>query len=178
MTKGMIVCPRCWGQKEPFCDKCSNRGQIPNVWLSKNFSLQEFAHSPTAMSKRIPNDPTVKDLDRMILFCKGLLQPLREEMGILPITSGYRSMALNKAIGGAKASAHLVGYAADVQPKNCTLTDLMHWFKRTKFGFDQAIYEIEGRRLWVHIGYKHPATGQQRGQLLLNENGKWSPWKP
>lgn len=178
----MVICPRCWNHRQPFCDKCNNTGKLPDTEFSKNFVLSEFTYSPTAQRLRIANDLTVKDLDRMMAFTKNLLQPMREQIGSIKITSGFRTLPLNKAIKGDKDSAHLLGYAADTQPQDISLVFLMYWFAKTELPFDQAILEY-GRRPdddkddWVHIGYKHP-SGAQRRQLLVMRNGKYTEWRP
>ncbi len=42
------------------------------------------------------------------------LQELREQLGPIRITSGYRCQAHNAAVGGASGSQHLVGTATDI----------------------------------------------------------------
>lgn len=75
--------------------------------LSKNFELSEFASHDGA-----PFPPDV--LSNLQELAKNL-QALRDYLGCpLKINSGYRSPAHNKAIGGAKASQHLLGKAADI----------------------------------------------------------------
>lgn len=173
----MMVCPRCWGKREGDCDKCDNTGRLESVKLTKNFTLDELVWSNTAKSKTIANDPTVRHVDRLLELSRELLQPLRDDVGPLVVTSGFRSLALNKAIGGSKNSAHMVGYAADVIPVKVPLERLMTWFRDTHRSFDQAIIEKAGAKEWVHIGLKHPTTGEQRRQLLRYNNGKYTIWK-
>lgn len=174
-----ITCPRCWN-KVSRCDHCDNKGLIYDSQLSKNFTLGELTYSTTARSRGIQNDPTVKQVERLSELTVNILQPLRNDMGLLEITSGYRSRELNAAIGGARDSAHMLAWAADLQPAHCTLTDLMYWFKRTKRPFDQAILEYGKREEsteddWFHVGYKNSA-GQQRRQLLVMRDGVYSQW--
>lgn len=179
MAATMMVCPRCWGRREDNCDKCENQGRISNVWFTKNFMLGELLGSQTAREKRIPNDPTAKELDHLLALTRNLLQPLRADIGAIKVTSGFRSARLNRALpGSSKTSAHMVGYAADIQPRECTLEEVMLWFQRTKLPFDQAILELVGKSHWVHVGYKHPSSGAQRRQLLVNRDGKYSDWTP
>lgn len=174
-----ILCPRCWN-KIKDCDKCNNAGLIYDAQLTKNFSLGELTDSSTAREKGIANDPTIKEIERLKELTETLLQPCREAMGVIEITSGFRSKALNLAIGGSTSSAHMLGYAADVQPSHCTHESLMHFFKKSKLKFDQIILEFGKREErkdddWVHIGLKN-AAGEQRRQFLVMRNGKYSPW--
>lgn len=74
--------------------------------MTKNFSLSEFTSKDGA-------ETPAKVLKKLQILAENL-QVLRDEIN-LPITinSGYRSPAHNAAIGGATASQHVVGTAAD-----------------------------------------------------------------
>ena len=51
-----------------------------------------------------------------------LLQAIREHFNKpITITSGYRTAAHNKSVGGAKSSQHLLGKAADIQVADTTV---------------------------------------------------------
>lgn len=141
--------------------------------LTKNFSYGEFTESSTAMARGIDNslpNQTVKSAVKELT--ENILQPLRDAYGSgIRITSGYRSPALNKAVGGAATSAHLTGFAADLQPMNGDIAGFtrfaVDWLKRTDTAFDQCITERNtktGAR-WLHIGLKGPG-GKQRRQFL------------
>jgi uncharacterized protein YcbK (DUF882 family) len=81
--------------------------------LSPHFSLAEL----TRTSRDIPNEPDDAALTRLRLLCSEVLEPIRLLWGVpIRINSGFRSAAVNAAIGGAKGSQHLRGEAADVVP--------------------------------------------------------------
>lgn len=87
--------------------------------LTTHFSLEEFLESPTADSKQICNLPaTPAELARVLNNLTRLahgLEVLRSKLNrALRVTSGYRCPALNKAVGGATASKHMQGCAADI----------------------------------------------------------------
>lgn len=176
----MITCPRCWGSRNRRCDKCDDRGSVYDTRLSKDFTLGELTYSPKARALSINNDPTIRQVDRLRELAVNLLQPMRDSLGLLEVTSGFRTPELNRAIKGSKTSAHMEGYAADLHPEHVLLEDVMHWFKHTDVPFDQAILEY-GRREddadddWVHAGWKN-AAGQQRRQLLVMRGGVYTPW--
>lgn len=178
-----VMCPRCWNHRHPFCDKCDNAGFIDDTKLSKNFFLSEFTDSPTAREERIPNDATIRQQDRLTGLCVNLLQPIRNALGPMFVTSGYRSLELNSAIKGAQDSAHLYGYAGDVKLYNGSLVSIMCFLWETpKIKFDQVILEFGSREDtenddWCHIGWKR-STGAQRRQFLQMKNGIYSPWTP
>ena len=87
----------------------------------------------------------------------------------IQISSGYRSPELNKAVGGAKNSAHVEGYAADLQPVNGKQTEFERFmankFSKKGYAFDQIIIERSKSSRWVHVGYKR-ADGKQRRQCF------------
>ena len=45
---------------------------------------------------------------------------LRDEVGAIRVTSGYRSPAHNQRVGGVKNSYHVKGMAADIQVQGMT----------------------------------------------------------
>jgi len=76
--------------------------------LSTNFSLHEFESADGTA----PNGDVLKNLTELAknleVLRKHLGQPIR-------ITSGFRSKEHNAKIGGAPASTHILGMAADIQ---------------------------------------------------------------
>lgn len=87
------------------------------VELSDNFRLWEFITSATAIEKNIKEQYNVpiKVVENITELVSHTLQPLREAVGKIIITSGYRSKELNKAVQGVSNSQHLVGEAADIR---------------------------------------------------------------
>lgn len=76
--------------------------------LTNNFSLPEFASKD---GTAFPEDVKIK-----LAELAQNLQVLRDHFGrSITITSGYRSVAHNIRIGGAKESFHVRGMAADLQ---------------------------------------------------------------
>ena len=123
--------------------------------LSKNFTLQEFTKSVSAIRNGIDNSPNAEHIRNIQLLVKYVLQPLREGLNKpIRITSGYRSEALNKAIKGSKKSQHCKGQAADLQFKvDGVMNNKMIWDKVIELGlpFDQMINEFNYS--WIHISY-------------------------
>ena len=90
--------------------------------------------------------------------------PRTPEIPIL-INSGYRSPALNRAVGGATRSNHLTGCAADIR---CPGKDANERGKRAlryamllleiaemrRERFDEVILERKGTNWWVHFAVK------------------------
>lgn len=86
--------------------------------ISRHFNLQEF------MS---PDTDEVKIDYRLVVVCERLRREL--ETPII-ITSGYRTKAHNKKVGGSKDSYHMKGLAVDMQAMGLTLRKL--FIKATK----------------------------------------------
>lgn len=134
-------------------------------WKSKYFTLEELTASPTAKRKGISNKPTVDIVVALQRLVTNVLDPLREAWGApIIVTSGYRSVKLNTAVGGARGSQHTYGQAADIR----TLSDRPADNKRLRdllielgLPFDQLIDEYGCD--WIHVS--HRASGN-RGQLL------------
>ena len=74
--------------------------------LSKNFVLSEITRSNTATRLGISNEPSKKHLENMQVLITELIQPMRDALGPIRISSGYRSPQLNRAIGGSNKSQH------------------------------------------------------------------------
>ena len=146
--------------------------------LSKNLSLGEFTNSQTAKRRGIDNTPTAKHLEAAKALAENVFQPIREHFGVpIFVSSGYRSDALNKAIGGSKTSQHSKGEAIDIDmdhrrgPEN----EEVFFFIKDNVDFDQMIWEFgtDTRPDWVHVSYN--SDGEQRGQILAakrNSKGK------
>ncbi|MGL5182464.1 D-Ala-D-Ala carboxypeptidase family metallohydrolase [Herbaspirillum huttiense] len=118
--------------------------------LTDHFSLAEMTISETAARKGIDNTPSpaiIKNLTRTAQ----LLERVRVLLGSKPIlvSSGYRSPALNAAVGGSKTSAHMQGLAADfICPGFGTPLAICQRLDSLGVEFDQLIQE----GTWVHIG--------------------------
>ena len=130
--------------------------------LSPHFSLAELVSSQVATRKGIDNAPEpaiVANLTRLA----ALLEQVRALVGApIAISSGYRSPALNKAVGGAANSSHVLGLAADISTAKLTPKALALLIRQSDIAFDQLIYE----GTWVHIGL---STGMPRRQVLTTK---------
>lgn len=127
--------------------------------LSPHFSLAELVASQVATRKGIDNSPApaiVANLTRLA----ALLEQVRALVGApIAISSGYRSPTLNKAVGGAANSVHVLGLAADISTTKLAPKALALLIRQSDIVFDQLIYE----GTWVHIGL---SVGEPRCQVL------------
>lgn len=149
--------------------------------LSTHFTLEEMLRSDAATRLDIHEQfsPSQEVINNLEALSKNVLEPLRELVlavnpqtkadGDIRISSGYRCLRLNHAIGGAANSQHTLGQAADTEVPGMTVEEWYQFIKKSGIPFDQLIQEF-GR--WVHVSY-NPA-GNNRGQCLraVKQNGK------
>lgn len=136
--------------------------------LGKHFTLDEFMQSQTAARKGIDNIPTPEAVANLEALVINILDPLRDRLGVpITISSGYRSPALNKTVGGAKNSQHLTGEAADINCPAIGQEKLFETLKVSGLPFDQLIDEFGS---WVHVSFGI----KDRREVLVarRENGK------
>lgn len=119
--------------------------------LSTHFTLQELTVTGTGL----PNIPNAIELEYLRALCGSILQPLRESVNApIVVSSGYRSQAVNRAVGGAANSQHTLGQAADFTVAGMSTRQTVERIQFLKLPFDQVIEEF-GRWVHVSIGPKH-----------------------
>lgn len=117
--------------------------------LAKNFPLAEMTRSQTATRKGWANQPDEGALKNLIALAENTLQPIRNVLGAVYISSGFRGEKLNRKIGGAKHSQHTYGQACDFNISGLTSTEVCQWVTENGIPFDQLIDEGD----WVHISF-------------------------
>lgn len=130
--------------------------------ISANFTLEELYESQTALRMGINNVPGNKEIEALTRLTIKILQPVRDYFNKpVAITSGFRSAALNRAIGGVYNSQHQYGEAADIRI-NGIGNDVIWEYIRANLVFDQVILEhvpsSQPTRGWVHVSYKDGAN--------------------
>jgi hypothetical protein len=137
--------------------------------LSKNFSLEEMCRSNTASVRGLPNVPNAEQVKNLQHLCENVLQPLRDHLGKpVVINSGFRSQAVNMAVGGAKNSQHTKGEAADIKCKDYPYAKEIYTWIMDNLKFDQVILERKGKAVWVHVSFR--TNGKNRQQALTIHN--------
>lgn len=124
------------------------------------FTVSELSRSATAKQKGISNVPNQEQSDNLVKLTDNVLDPIRELWG-KPITvnSGFRSLELNKAVGGASSSQHLKGQAADITTSTKSGNkELFFKIKDSGIPFDQLIDEADYS--WIHVSYSENPRGQ------------------
>ena len=118
---------------------------VNDTRLSPHFKLGEFLNP----SKYPDNKPTMQHVANMAYGCLMLLEPARQLVGPIIITSGFRNPRVNALVGGVQNSQHLLGQAADIRPKDPTKFQLLVDFLKSHELTDQL---LTGNG-WLHISW-------------------------
>ena len=137
---------------------------------SKYFTFNELTRSDTANRLKIDNEPkeeaTKDNIKELMHFLDGVREGWTTECKdkgygdpAIMVNSGYRSEALNKAVKGSKTSEHMLGTAADIEPKNGRNKEFFEWMKTyvADKQFSQLINEYpdkENNPSWIHISIR------------------------
>ena len=142
--------------------------------ISKNFSLSERVKSAPAVRVNVDRSPNSVHLVNLTHLCINILQPVREQFGVITINSGYRSPALNAKVGGSKTSQHCNGQAADFESFSTPNPDLAKWISKN-LEFDQLILEFydgkDPNSGWVHCSYNLMGNRKKILTALITKNG-------
>jgi zinc D-Ala-D-Ala carboxypeptidase len=157
--------------------------------ISKHITYSEAVKSAAGIRLGIKNVPTTKELSRMKVLAEKVFEPLREKLGVpISLVSFYRSVALNKAVGGATNSQHLAGATTskneaamdiDADSSKTTNNEVFKYIK-DNLVFDQLIAEFENEDgdgpAWIHVSY----ADVNRKQILIAHKvagkTKYSPY--
>ena len=143
--------------------------------LSKNFTLHEMCYSSTALRRGIDNEPSKEGILKLTLLATSLLQPLRNAVGPLRITSGYRSPELCLALGSKISSQHAKYEAIDLQYVRRGKMDNLAIYNaliELDLDYDQCILEFGDATeyidpenpAWIHLSWK---VSDNRKQTLI-----------
>ena len=158
-----------------------------NARLSEHFTLAEMCKtSAKTADGNIPSHVHIENLKRLCSWLERLRQRWNERYGSLTpnpspkgegnsddpivINSGYRSEAVNKAVGGAKGSNHLTGCAADIRCLGIEqalryATTLLDISDESKEAFDELLIEKSSRSIWVHFAVR-PKDNRRKVKFL------------
>ena len=143
--------------------------------LSQHFTLGELCKtSAKTQDGNIPSHVHIENLKRLC----GWLEMLRSEWNKrygegddpIIINSGYRSEAVNKAVGGVAGSNHLTGCAVDIHVLGkeqairyaCILLDIAD---ESQEDFDELLIEQSAKSLWIHFAVR-PFANRRKVKLM------------
>ena len=143
-----------------------------NARLSQHFTLGELCK--TSVKTADGNIPSRVHIENLKRLC-GWLEKLRERYAFrgerreeggeryaevpIIINSGYRSEAVNKAVGGAPTSNHLTGCAVDIRCYGIEqalryAVILLDISDESKEEFDELLIEKSSKSIWVHFAVR------------------------
>ena len=148
--------------------------------LSEHFSLGEMTKTS---AKGLDNTPPHGAVMNLKNLCENWLEKLREEYNRryahraaqqeepIVINSGYRSEAVNKAVGGVPNSNHLTGCAADIRVAGIEqllryAVILLDIADETRKDFDELLLERNKKGgLWLHFAVR-PSGNRRKVRLI------------
>ena len=152
-----------------------------NIKLSEHMTLGELIK--TSVKTPDGNNPSRVAIENLRHICENWLEELRysyntlyekapEELPLV-ITSGYRSEAVNKAVGGAATSNHLEGCAVDIRVDNFEqlirfASILLDISDGTKQNFDELYIERnKAGRYWIHFAVRPKDNRRKMGMMIV-----------
>ena len=137
------------------------------MYLSSNFTIEEFTHSQEAARAGIANDPPPEVVEQLYRTAYAM-ELVRKALGDRPIliSSGYRCLDLNRILGSKDTSQHVRGEAVDFTcPTFGTPREIVDRIIRSGIDYDQVIVEF-GR--WVHVSF---SDHNRRQALIIDSTG-------
>ena len=142
--------------------------------LSEHFTLAEMCKTKANL-ENVPNEAQVKNLKRLCSWLEELRRRWNNIYGDgndpIIINSGYRSEAVNKAVGGVKGSNHLTGCAVDIRVYGIEqliryATILLDISDLNNEDFDELLIERSPKgNYWLHFAVR--PTGNRRKVAFL-----------
>lgn len=147
--------------------------------IGKYLTLEECCKSATAIRLGIDNRPNQQQIIALQALATNVYDKVCEKFLLkIPVTSGFRSKALNDAISGSSGSSqHMRGEAFDLDldgtMNGVTNAQLFNYIKQ-HLNFDQLIWEFgtDSNPDWVHVSYD--VAGKNRKNVFkgFRANGK------
>lgn len=147
--------------------------------IGKYLTLEECCKSATATRLGIDNQPNQQQIFALKALATNVYDKCCEHFLLkIPVTSGFRSKALNDSISGSSGSSqHMKGEAFDLDltgtMNGVTNAQLFNYI-RYNLKFDQLIWEFgtDTNPSWIHVSYN--VTGSCRGNIFrgFRANGK------
>lgn len=114
-----------------------------------------------------PDEKSLENLKRLAAF----LEDVKALFDFKPIlvSSGYRSAAVNAAVGSKETSQHRVGCAADFRIPGLTPDEIVRRIVASQLKYDQVIREFD---TWTHISIPTIAwTAPRKQALIIDKKG-------
>ena len=150
-----------------------------SIKLTEHFTLSEMCStSVQTADHNFPSQEVISNLKRLTKWLEMLRDEWNKRYGEgndpIIINSGYRSPAVNKAVGGVATSNHLTGCAADIRVLGNEqlvryATILLDISDESGEAFDELIFEHNSRtgNYWLHFAVR--ASGNRRKIKFINK---------
>ena len=137
--------------------------------LSEHMTLAELTKTNTGI-ENVPNEAQVENLKRVCRWLERLRRRWNDKYGDgddpIIINSGFRSAAVNKAVGGVPSSNHLTGCAVDIR---CIGMEqalryaaiLLDISDMSREDFDELLIEQKRSVIWIHFAVR-PSENRRR----------------
>ena len=137
--------------------------------LSEHMTLAELCKTNTGIAN-VPNEAQVENLRRVCRWLERLRKRWNDKYGDgddpIIINSGFRSEAVNKAVGGVPTSNHLTGCAVDIR---CIGMEqalryaaiLLDISDMSREDFDELLIEQKRSVIWIHFAVR-PSGNRRR----------------
>ena len=130
--------------------------------LSEHFGLAELTKTKTGI-ENVPNEAQVENLRRVCRWLERLRKRWNDKYGDgddpIIINSGFRSEAVNKAVGGVPTSNHLTGCAVDIRCIGMEqalryASILLDISDMSREDFDELLIEQKRSVIWIHFAVR------------------------
>ena len=140
--------------------------------LSEHFGLAELTKTKQHI-ENVPNEAQVENLRRVCRWLERLRRRWNDKYGDgddpIIINSGFRSAAVNKAVGGVPTSNHLTGCAVDIR---CIGIEqalryaaiLLDISDMSREDFDELLIEQKRSVVWIHFAVR-PSGNRRRSNF-------------
>lgn len=146
--------------------------------LTQHFTLEEFQRSDLAARYGIDNtvpEALLPNLQRLA----ELLEKIRNHVGTIVVTSGYRCKEVNEKSNGAPNSAHMTARAADIRVDGIAPGALATYIRDSGIGFDRCILEFpESPHPWVHVQVEKPGTAPRLQTFTAVHSPEGTQYRP
>ena len=132
--------------------------------LSPHFTLAELTYTDHRQFDNTPTQIEISNLQRLAQF----LEIVKATLGGKPviITSGYRSKAVNDAVGSKDTSHHRLGLAADFRVPGMAPDAVVRAL--LNLPYDQIIREFDR---WTHISIPKVGVAPRKSKLIIDRAG-------
>ena len=142
--------------------------------MTEHFTFNELTDSDEHPELVEQNRRDAAGFMKQLKYTAYTLEEIRRVLDVpMKVNSGFRNIALNKAVGGSPTSGHTKGLCADFKPIGMSVEDAYELIKFNKNkcpSLKKCIFESIRGAKWLHIETKVEAS--QVTQFFTTTNGR------